>query len=141
MSKLLKQKNRSSKIGLAVLINVVIVFFLIIGFGREYLASLQVEREISQLEDQYSTLQEEKLSTLKLIEQLSSEYYLEKQARTKHGLAKDGEKLIIVKNDNSNAFSDTTVAGEEDFIFSAPNPLKWYYYFFDMDRFSELVEL
>lgn len=142
MFKKQKQKNNSSKIGLAVVVSVVIVFFLIIGFGREYLSNLQVEREIQELEDERAALQDEKLSTLQLIDDLSSEYYLEKQARTKQGLARSGEKLLIVKDDDTNILIGAIGVEEDLFsLESISNPIKWYYYFFDTEKFNELKEL
>lgn len=143
MSKKQNQKKKLNKIGFTVLANVIIVFILVIGFGREYLSNLQVEKEIQDLENKYAELQEEKLSTLDLINELSSEYYLEQQARTKHGLSKNGEEVLIIRNSEE----DQILENQKDSILDsiAPegigNPLRWYYYFFDKGRFEELQDL
>ncbi len=138
-----KGKKIGSKIGVVVLVNVVILFFLIIGFGREYVSNLQIEREIQNLEEERELLEQEQLSTLQLIEQLSSEYYLEKEARSKHGLGRDGETLIIVQNDDGVNNNQLGVIDdlEEISLEGISNPFRWYYFFFDKEQFVMFKQL
>lgn len=139
-----KRKSKTgAKIGIAVIVNLVILFFLVIGFGREYVSNLQIEREIQNLEEERELLEQDKLSTLQLIDQLSSEYYLEKEARSKHGLGRDGETLIIVQHEDS--MLNNQVGAVENLsdisLEEIGNPLRWYYYFFDKDHFALLQDL
>ena len=143
MIKKQKQNKTARKIGFAMIANVIIIFIFVFGFGREYLSNMQVEREIKELEAEYAELQEERLSTLNLINELSSEYYLETQARTKHGLVKDGEEVIIIKDSDEISELAYENGGLLDSI--APegigNPLRWYFYFFVKVKFEELASL
>lgn len=119
-------------------LNVVILFFLIIAFGREYVGNLQIEREIAALEAQRAELETEQLETLNLIDELSSEYALEREARTKFGLGEVGETLIVVQ-DSPVGEVDLT-SGEED-VLPASNPVRWFYYFFDKEAFEQTRSL
>ena len=127
-----KEQQKSRKVKLFLALNVVVLFFLVLAFGREYVGNLQIQREIEQLEAQRMELEDEQLNTLALIGQLSSEYYLETEARTKHGLAKDGETLIVVQ-DGATRSGDVLGESDErlDFV---PNYQRWFFYFFDKDR-------
>jgi cell division protein FtsB len=124
------------KIGLFVVVSVVILFFLIIAFGREYIGNLQVEHEIAMLEQERERLEAQQLDALNLIDELSSEYYLEKEGRTKHGLAKDGETLVVVTQDEEQE-ADVEFL-EEDSFAQMKNPQRWYIYFFDKVQFESL---
>ncbi|MBU1126056.1 septum formation initiator family protein [Patescibacteria group bacterium] len=134
-----QNQKRASKIGFIVLANVVILFFLIIGFGREYVSNIQIEREIRERDTERITLLDEQAETLRLIEQLSSEYYLEKEARLKHGLGRDGETVIIVQDGETSGYGlDQLSTDDGDQIEVIENPTKWFYYFFDKSAFSAL---
>lgn len=121
------------------LVNVVVLFFLIVAFGREYVGNIQVEREIQALETEKTRLEQQKLNTLNLIEELSSEEYLERQARTKHGLAEEGETLIVIQDEKSVTELDESLFAEE--TEDVPNPRRWFFYFFDKEAYGKLDTL
>lgn len=139
MSTKRNQSNRAKKAGLFVLLNVVILFFLIVGFGREYVSNIQIQREIREREAERTALLDEQADTLLLIEQLKSEYYLEKEARVKHGLGKEGETMILVQ-DGTNAipYGQDGLYDADDESQDIENPTKWYYYFFDRNAFETM---
>lgn len=126
------------KIGLFMLVNVVVLFFLLIAFGREYVGNAQIDREIRALEEEKARLEDEQLGTLDLIQELSSEQYLEKEARIKHNLAEEGETLVVIQDDEPVGAIDETIFEEKEII---PNPKAWYFYFFDSARFKETKTL
>lgn len=127
------------KVSVVLGINLVLLAFLFIGFGREYLRNLEIDREIAALEAEKQSLESQRLESLALIRDLSSEYYLEKEAREKRGLGNPGEKMIIV--DTSEVVEPEPevlgVATDE----SISNPTRWWYYFFDPARFEQMKEL
>ena len=127
--------EKSSKWKWFLVFNLLAVFFLIFAFGREYVGNLQIENQISRLQDDKSNLEKNKLSTLDLMQELSSEYYLEKEARTKQGLGRPGETLIVIED---------SVAGADPGIgpmVEITNPQRWFYYFFNPNEFDRLAEL
>jgi cell division protein FtsB len=127
------------KISLFMAVNVVVLGFLFVGFGREYWRNLEIERDIAALQAEGQRLEGERLQSLSLISDLSSEYYLESEARTKRGLGEPGEQLIIV-----DLPEDTLPEGEvlglatDDGL---SNPTRWWYYFFNRARFATMREL
>jgi cell division protein FtsB len=130
------QKKRKRMI---VIVNAVLLVLLLMAFGREYVGNLQVEREILMLEQQKAALEQEQLETAALIEQLSSEYYLEQEARTKHGMAKDGETVLIVTDEDQTSFyREGVVIPELVEEVTVSHPVRWMYYFFAPDRLSQL---
>lgn len=134
-----KKKN---KIKWFILINFVILFFLVIAFGKEYVGNIQVEREIAQLQDERSRLESDQLDTLNLISDLSSEYYLEQEGRTKQGLGREGETLVIIQGepDSSGNGDDLETLGSYS-LDSLGNPARWFFYFFANDTFEKLKNL
>ncbi len=136
----IKQKQKkTSKIGWIIVANVVMLFFLLLGFGREYVSNIQIEREIKEREAERDQLLDEQSDTLQLIDQLSSEYYLEKEARLKHGLGKTGETVIVVQDGtNSIAYADPNQFETDNENDELENPTKWFFYFFDRAAFENL---
>lgn len=96
------------------------VFF---AFSREFLGNRALEREIRQFEERREELERDRLASFELIEQLSSEYFLETEARTEYGLAAPGEDVIV--------FAETEPEeAPEDTMRERSNPEKWFSYFF-----------
>lgn len=120
------------KLGTIFIVNLAVLAFLVLGFGREYLRNLEIERNIEDLEAQNAELEGEKLESLSVIESLSSEYYLEGEARRKHGLAKAGEQLVIV--DDADAGTVSIDVGDDAMTSNAE---RWWEYFFDHGSFEE----
>lgn len=126
--------RRLSKVTIILLVNVALLVFFVLSFGREYLRNLEVEREIETMTAEHERLEAEKLESLALINDLSSEYYVEGHARTKEGLGRPGETLVIV--DDGQAAAATMV--DDDDRPSLSNPALWLLYFFDREKFAEL---
>lgn len=127
--------EKSSKWKWFLVFNILAIFFLIFAFGREYIGNLQIENQISMLQDEKSDLEKKKLSTLDLMQELSSEYYLEKEARIKQGLGRPGETLIVIDGGVSEAVPDIGP------VTNTPNPWRWFYYFFNPEEFDRLAKL
>ncbi len=111
------------------LVNVIIFFFLALAFGREYVSNMQIEREIARFENERNRLEQDNLSLNNLISNLSSEYFLEKEGRTKHGLGEQGETLLVIKEDELPLTGVENTALIEQST-KRSNPQKWFHYFF-----------
>ncbi len=125
--------KKRSRVRIAVVVNVAL--FLLIGFGftEEYLRNREIEQEIARMNAENIALEEKRLASLQLIETLSSAYYVEGEAR-QSGMGKPGEQLVIVENLSTSTQGDARVVDHSD----VPNPLRWFYYFFDRVRFDDL---
>lgn len=100
-----------------------------ISFGREYVGNLQIQHEIKRLEQERDSLQSQQSKQLLELQHLSSTYYLEKEAREKHGLSAPGEQVYIVKDDPFSVRNDAAIKVEAP---PAPKPVwkQWLEYFF-----------
>lgn len=127
------------KISLVVTVNLIILAFLFVGFGREYWRNIEIERDIAALQAESDRLAGQKLESLSLINDLSSEYYLEGEARTKRGMGEPGEQLVIVDlpEETAPAGEVLGIATDE----SISNPTRWWYYFFNPARFDAMNDL
>ncbi|PIQ67618.1 hypothetical protein COY25_03955 [Candidatus Uhrbacteria bacterium CG_4_10_14_0_2_um_filter_41_7] len=134
MSKKKPLIKKQNKIKIFILLNIVVIFFLALTFGKEYVGNSQIEHEIAQMEQERAMLEQDRLNTLGLIDTLSSEDYLEKEGRLKYGLSKEGETLIVVQ-DKSGDFRAMQNIPEETESFVS-NPKRWFYYFFDKQKFE-----
>lgn len=132
-------KNRGITVGL--IASIVLASLFIVGFGREYLRNKQIEREIAALKGENERLEGKRLGFLDLISDLSSEYYLEGQSRTKEGLAKPGETLVVIDDSALHDAPEGAVLGVSTEAEGVSNVERWMYYFFDRERFSELSGL
>jgi cell division protein FtsB len=127
--------RHSSKARWIVLVNVVLFALIGFGFGEEYLRNQDIEAEIARMQAENASLEAERLSSLSLIDTLSSAYYVEGEAR-QSGMGKDGEELIIVQDDATDTEIVPTISYDD-----VPNPLRWYYYFFDRAQFEALQDV
>lgn len=127
------------KFSLFLLVGVGVLGLLFIGFGREYVRNRQIENEIAALQAEHDQLEDGRLASLELIGDLSSEYYLEREARMKRGLGEPGETLVVVDlKDQLKPEGEVLGATADDGL---RNPARWFYYFFDPVRFAELRTL
>ncbi len=127
-----------TKFGTVFVIGVAVLFLLCLGFGREYLRNREIERNIHDLQVQNDELSGKQLAALSVIQSLSSEYYLEGEARAKRGLAKPGEEEVVIQQPET---TDLTITDTRNEAASASNLRRWYYYFFDKQKFAELRAL
>lgn len=104
-----------------------------LAFGQEYLRNREIAREIATLEADNERLMGQRLNSLQLLDELSSTYWLEAQAR-RQGLAKPGERVVIVPTDSLQAAQQAEVAMEEPMS----NAEKWLWRFLAPERLSTL---
>ncbi len=126
-------KRQPPKTKMFVAIAIIVFGLVAFGFSQEYLKNKDIELDIARMKVENAALDAKKLSSLLLIDTLSSSYYVEGEAR-KSGLGKDGERLIIVQDDYSNLTIVTPIISHDD----VPNPLRWYNFFFDHDAYQAL---
>lgn len=129
------------------LINVLVLFFLIFSFGREFVRNYAIHQQISEMEAKAAALREENLSISTLLSSIQTEAYIEREARLKLDKMKPGEKIVVIESqflENSSSQIDNSTAVTELGLveggqIEVANPLKWWYYFFDPIKFSLLI--
>jgi cell division protein FtsB len=127
-----------------------ILLFLLVtisyAVGKEYLRRHKINEEIASLNEQISKLQKKNNDLGDLITYFNTEFFAEKEARTKLNLQKPGERVMVITGENNTAASagsetaepeamadtldtPTPAAGyaEED---QSSNIIKWWNYFF-----------
>ena len=125
--------RHKSKFRIAVILPVILLLLVGFGFGEEYLRNREIEDQIAQMQAENAKLDADRLSSLKLIDTLSSSYYVESEAR-QSGMGKEGEQLIVVEDGSGNDGISLPVVSHDD----VPNPVRWFNYFFDHEAFDAL---
>lgn len=127
-------------------INLLILFFLSLNFGRTFLRNTSIQHEIDALQSQRAQLESKNTDLLSLAEQLQTKFYVEKEGRKKYGLQKEGEKLVIVTQQQTTPVgSDVEGTLEQaaerlqETSESIPNPRRWWWYFFNRAAFEQLI--
>jgi cell division protein FtsB len=95
-----------------------------LAFGQEYLRNREIAAEIAAVQAENERLTGERLASVDLLNELSSTYWLETQAR-RQGLAKPGESVIIIPAEDQTDLAPATPPP------TAPmsNPEKWLWTF------------
>jgi cell division protein FtsB len=106
------------------------ILFFLFTFGREFLKNYEVSREIANLQKQADNLAANNAELAALAAKINTLEFLEKEARTKFGLQKDGERAAIIisnlKNEARAERGDEVVSADE----KINNLKKWWLYFF-----------
>jgi len=109
---------------------------MVVGIStvRETYREWQVDQEIKHLQAQIEQYEGRKLSLVELLSRLDSAEAMDKEARTRLGLKKPGERVIILQGADGMQASwqdDLALADSEA---TAPdlrsNPQRWFDYFF-----------
>jgi len=108
-------------------IAVIIFLLVVIALGRESYINYQTNREIKELQEKIEELKKNNLELAEMEKYFQSEEFLEKEARLKLNLIRDGEKLIIVKEEENNLTEGRDEARKMENI---SNFRKWWRYFF-----------
>lgn len=85
---------------LALLIIATMVAFT---YARTYYYDYQVKQEIVSLQEQANQLQTKKIELIEELSYVKSDSYVEGVAKTELNLAKNGEKIMMIKNSSSTA--------------------------------------
>lgn len=104
---------------------------IIVAFGKESYRNYQLSKEVADFKGEIEILKKKNEILSNLLDYFSSEKSLEKEARLKLNLVREGEKLVVIspqeKINAENQFSE----GVQKKHFS--NFRKWLAYLFDKD--------
>lgn len=105
---------------------ILILLFTLISLGREINYRLSLKKELVRKQTQIKSLETENQELFDELLKQKTEYYKEKQARLKFGLAKPGEGVIVILEDNK---EDT--GAESNYLKKNISNIKlWFKYFF-----------
>jgi cell division protein FtsB len=134
-NKLFLKQSVKALIGLALL--VLILWPLYGSIRKKYL----INSEIEKLKKEINIYQTKNNHLDNLIKYLESDQYIEEQGRKNLGLAKEGEKIIVLKKSESNEAPKEELNGYEPSLIydiggtkneenkKITNPIKWISYF------------
>ena len=117
------EKFLHSKYSLFILF--VVFLLLVIALGRESYLNYQTNQEIKELQKKIEELKKNNVEMAEMEKYFQSEEFLEKEARLKLNLIRDGEKLIIIKEEENDLVDDEEKEDSE----KIPNFRKWLKYF------------
>lgn len=91
---------------LVIFLLVLILIGIIAAVGKESYRKYQIDKEVGGIKKEIESLKEENQALSNLLDYFNSEESLEKEARLKLNLLKEGEKLVIItpnkKTDSEN---------------------------------------
>jgi cell division protein FtsB len=129
-------KAFSSRTWIAVAV-VGVLLLLAFAFLREYVRNSDIATELARMQAENDALNAQRLASLQLISQLSTETVVEGEARTKLNLAREGETMYVVEDGGAtDADGEDMNGGDVALVADDPglsNPAKWFYYFFAPD--------
>lgn len=108
------------------LVIVALLLVVVVSFGREVARRYAISRALGGLKDQVQDLQKQKSQLSDMIEYFRSPLFQEQEARTKLGLAKPGESVVIVPLAETDQAENVQQGTQQ----VNSNPLKWWLYFF-----------
>ncbi len=101
---------------------VIFLFYLIV---KDYPDKLELDNQIKDIEDKIEVLKKEEERQKDLIVYFNSESYLEKQARLRLNLKKQGEEVVFVyQKDEKNEEQNTGNGDEESWLSKLSNWFK-----------------
>lgn len=124
-----KTANAKGRLGWLVAALAVIAALSGAGFAREYFRSRQIDAEIRTLKDEAQRLQVRNFQVSSLEASLKNGEYLEREARLKLGLRKEGEQVVVIRNGDPKVPSPSVTASAQEPGWS--NPKKWWTLFVD----------
>ena len=129
-------------------VNFLLILFLSLTLGRDFLKTREIQKEIYSLQSQANELAVKNFSVTELQTAIQTQSFIEREARLKLGMKKPEEKVIVFTNDQVliKDVSDGNGTDSDPLGFvlgsqeqeSIANSTKWWYYFFNRNAFEEI---
>lgn len=118
---------------------VLLIVLVMIRLGLEWQKHKDIKDEIARLQNEAEALEGRNLEILELSRELTTEEFMEREARLRLGMQKPGEKVLVVGNTGELRSRDIEVKAPG--ASRRANAKRWWYYFFDHEKFAELKAL
>lgn len=124
------EKKSSWLVKMIIFLALVAAVFIVLAIYRETYRKKQVQKEISDLQNEADKIQGDNLRLADKIAYLEGRDYQEKEIRDKLNLQKPDENVVIVKPSltKKNAENEPTIA-DQKLVVKESNPQKWWDYF------------
>ena len=127
-----------------IVLNIFVITFLGISFGREVIRNHSIGSEITRLQEQADSLATQNIEISELKTAIQTESYIEREARLKLGMKKPGETVYIIQEqtkdktqmENTDNPNDPLGLVDSEQVKAVANPTKWWYYFFDKQSYN-----
>lgn len=117
---------------------ILILIICVLGFNlfTQFSRSQEVENRVEKIKADIMTLEKENISFKETINYLKSDLFVEKEARIKLGLKKEGEVMVVVENSVLTPTQNEPREKKEIIAASKliSNPGLWWNYFFKQER-------
>lgn len=110
------------------LIILVIGVYLVAGLARQVWTTIQNSQRLNLAQDRLKVVDDENTRLGQEIKKLSSDQYVEEQARNQLGLAKPGETVVVLPNDQNNKHQEPAKLKPTSDL---PNWYLWWRLFFE----------
>lgn len=121
--------NRFTSSPFFIFLLILILVGIITAVAKESYRRHQLDKEIADLREEAEFLKEKNQILSNLLNYFGSEKSLEKEARLKLNLVKEGEKLVIISQDKK--IDSKNQPSEDGLEEGASNFKKWWRYLFD----------
>jgi hypothetical protein len=112
-----------------------LVLILAMGVGRLFVRRAAFNHEIASLEEKKSLLSSGNQSYRNQLSYLSTESFLEQEAREKFGQKRPGETAVYVEENSLEELVEISVNSNK-----YSKPQLWWIYFFEADTYAEIEE-
>lgn len=109
-----------------------ISFFVVLSAARSVSNLVSSRNRVSLAEDRLEAVQKEQENLKDELAEAQSEYFAEKQARDKLGLAREGEIVIVLPEEDLLRRLSPRVVEDESTELLEPNWVKWANLFFEI---------
>lgn len=134
-----------------IVLNIFVIVFLGISFGREIIRNHSIGSEIARLQEQADSLAAKNIEISELKTAIQTESYIEREARLKLGMKKPGETVYVIQEQTQDQSQTATtddpndplglVIQDSEDAEAVANPTKWWYYFFDKQSYNTFRDL
>ena len=133
----MEEKKISILTKISVLIFIVLAAFISWAIFQQVNKKKEIQKEISQLQDEAEKISRENISAQERISYFSSPDYQQREAKNKLNLKNPEEKVVIVKPEiaKKETAENNQTQGEDLSNKSSidSNPIKWWHYFFNYE--------
>jgi cell division protein FtsB len=116
---------------LFLIVGIAVLVLFSVSLGKEVIRRYEVNKDIQTLEKDVAELEKQNTELSELIEYLNTDSFKEKEARTKLGMAKAGEKVVVIPDVTVAEDNATELVGAPENVEELSNPERWVAYFFN----------